>query len=66
MIEPRTFNDTATFGDFNLKFTGEQYSGNPILDTKVELNGETLCWITWEERKEFARKLDDVLSEYRI
>ena len=65
-MEPRIFKTSSNFGDRYLRFEGEKYGSDPILDTKVILNGETLCWIEWEKKEEFAKKLNEVLSQYMI
>jgi len=64
--DPKYFTEIKAFGDSPLKFTGEKFDSDPILDTKVELNDETLCWIVWKDREKFAKELNDVLSKYRI
>lgn len=42
--DPRIHKALGAFGDLNIEFAGEQYQGQPPLDTKVTLaNGVTIC-----------------------
>lgn len=59
--------ETKFIGDLPLLFEGEQWKGTPeILDTKVSINGEMLCWITWKDKEDFTKKLNDIIGEHRI
>lgn len=49
-----------------LKLSGEQYKGLPVLDTKVEIEAGTLCWITWNDRQAFLSELKAVIDKYAI
>jgi hypothetical protein len=40
--------------------------GAGLLDTKVEINGKPLCWITYSDLDNFINELEDVVSKYRI
>jgi len=42
------------------------FETDDYLDTKVSIKGETLCWITWEDRFRFINAFEQVLSKYRI
>jgi hypothetical protein len=64
--EPKISTVTKTLGTLNVKFEGEQYSGHPVLDTKVSINGEVICWITWNDRDSFMNELQSVISKYYI
>ncbi len=64
--EPRIFKEEKNIGRLNIKFEGEQYSALPILDTKVSINGETLCWITWKDKDQFISKINNIIDEYQI
>jgi hypothetical protein len=69
MDEPRKFTSTTTIphGSYlKLTLTGEQYSGNPILDTKVEIDAGNLCWITWADKDKFIGELKSVIDKYAI
>ncbi len=40
--------------------------GAGLLDTKVEINGKPLCWITYGDLDNFVNELEDVVTKYRI
>lgn len=64
--EPKKIKESGIIGDLNLKFEGDKFSGQPILDTKVTINDETLCWISWPDKSKFEKELNEVISKYRI
>ena len=64
--EPRYYTDTKSFCDFNLEFKGEQYKGSPILDTSVKINGQTLCWINWQDKEQFVQELRAIINRFKI
>lgn len=37
-----------------------------LLDSKVEIEGGTICWITWGDRESFFNDLNQLISKYRI
>jgi len=53
-------------GNLALRLTGEQYDDGDILDTKVEVSGENLCYITWSEKEASVKELNEVIKKYRI
>lgn len=63
---PKKFTSSKMIGDLEITFTGEKYPGDPILDTKVEINGEQLCWITWNDKENFFSELESTVEKYRI
>lgn len=59
--------ETKYLGELLMLFEGEKWKGtSEILDTKVSINGEMLCWIIWKDREEFTRKLNSIIEEHRI
>lgn len=50
-----------------LDFDAEPGHGEHVyLDTKVSVNGVTLCWISYPELAKFMGELDAVIEKYRI
>lgn len=47
------------------KFTIEEYEGE-CFDTKVEINGTFLCYISYSESEQFVNDLSEVIGRYRI
>lgn len=64
--EATYYSETFDLGDLEVTFRGEKFSGTPILDTTVKIEGKTLCCITWEDKKKFISELKAVISKYRI
>lgn len=64
--DPKIHKASGALGDLSMEFQGEQYQGNPPLDTKVELTGGTICWITWGDKENFEKEINDVIAKYRI
>ena len=60
-----TITKTKYVGDSALLFTCTNEGGG-LLDTKVEINDEPLCWITYSEIDKFTEELEDVVNKYRI
>ncbi len=54
---------TRAIGDLALEITSDK---NDYPDTKVQIYGETLCWISYNDIDEFTRELNDVINKYRI
>jgi len=52
-------------GDLEVNATSDVFDGE-ILDTKIEIQGGTLCWVAGSAREEFLKKLNDIIAEYRI
>lgn len=52
--------------NLELSFVTEQFKGEPELDTKVEIEGGTLCWISLPDKDKFVQELEAVISKYRI
>lgn len=52
-------------GDLNVKLTSDYIDGK-TLDTRVEIEAGTLCWIAGEQRDEFFAKMNELISHYRI
>jgi len=66
MDEPKYYTEKHYIGDLLFTFKGEKYPNNPILDTKVYLNEQQLCWISWPQRDEFLKELNDTIEKFRI
>jgi len=64
--EPKIHKEKTQLGNLPIEFEGEQFKGSEILDTRVKLNGETLCWITWVNKDIFLRELSRTISKYEI
>lgn len=64
--EPIIFNESKSFGEIDIDFYGEKFTGHPITDTKVQIAGSTVCWITWSDKEAFTAELQAVISKYRI
>lgn len=52
-------------GDLEVNVTSDIYDGK-ILDTQIEIEGGTLCWVCGEQRQEFIEKMQALVNEYRI
>lgn len=52
-------------GDLEVNATSDVFDGE-ILDTKIEIQGGTLCWVAGSVWEEFLKKLNDIIAEYRI
>lgn len=39
---------------------------NQLLDTKVSIAGQNLCWISYMDKEDFVRDLQAVITRYRI
>jgi len=60
----KTFNETHMLGD---ELSAEMEVGNidgEHLDTRVRIDGE--FWVSGGSQKEFAQKLESLITEYRI
>lgn len=64
--EPKIQTRNLPFGRLELKFNGERFNGQPTLDTKVTIDGKTLCWITWEYKEIFTEELNEIINKYQI
>ena len=64
--EPKKFTATAHLSRLTIKFEGEKFNNEPILDTKVTVEGGTLCAITWAYKEKFITELNEVISKYNI
>lgn len=64
-MEPIWKTRHESFGDLKIRFESETYNGRPA-DTKVFINGNLLCWISYQEIDEFLTKLQNAVSEHRI
>jgi hypothetical protein len=53
------------FGDGVLQFHSDHIGGE-TLDTRVAINGTTLCWITGDSILDFVGELKAVIDKYRI
>ncbi len=40
--------------------------GGEYLDTRIQINGDTLCWVSYPELDDFVKELQAVISKYRI
>jgi hypothetical protein len=52
--------------ELKLTFSGEQYKGQDVLDTRVEIESGTICWITWKDRDKFIDELNELIAKYAI
>lgn len=64
------FKDTKTttkhIGDITLEFRSDM-ENNKEMDTKVSVkNGDLLCWISGESKKDFIKELTELIDKYRI
>jgi len=66
MEDPRIITEKYTIGDLIITLDGEQYKGLPILDTKVSIGNNTLCWISYPHKDDFLKELNDTISKYSI
>ncbi len=67
--EPRIHKHTDRIdhgGNLRLTLSGEQYKGQDVLDTKVEIEAGTICWITWKDKEKFLSELKAVIDKYAI
>lgn len=66
--DPKIHNASVSIGSngLALRFEGEQYKGNPVLDTKVLIKEGTLCWVTWEDRMKLTEEIQAVIDKYSI
>lgn len=60
-----TREQTLQINDLEILFTSDVYDGQ-ILDTKVEINGETLCWIAGEGIQNFSSELKKLIQTFSI
>jgi len=56
---------TKHVGDSTVVFTCKN-EGAGLLDTKVEINGSLLCWISFSELRSFYFDLSVTIERYRI
>ncbi len=52
-------------GDLEIKLVCDFYFGD-YLDTRVVINGQTLCTIGGTERNEFISELQELVNRFRI
>ncbi len=52
-------------GDLEVNATSDLHE-DEILDTKIEIQGGTICWVPGEKRDEFIKKMQALVNEYRI
>jgi hypothetical protein len=56
--------DTGSY--LKISFKGEQYKGEPVLDTRVEIEEGCLCVIVWENKEAFIKEFKDLIDKYAI
>lgn len=61
--EPKIHAVVYRVGELEVKFEGEQWD-NEILDTRVSIEGKTLCWITWRDVEPFMKSLNSIERFY--
>lgn len=66
MEQPRIHHYEAQIGSCTIKFAGEQWEGERVLDTKVTINDEELCWIQWDDKEQFVIDLKRAIEPYFI
>lgn len=67
MINERKFiHDRSIVGRLEMRFSGEVYPDAPVLDTEVKIDSGTLCWISWPEKDQFLKELNEVITKYSI
>lgn len=49
-----------------LRFECEKDPEGEFLDTKVSLNKQVLCWISWSDVDGFKKELKAVINKYKI
>lgn len=64
-IKPIIHTYTATVGELELTFEGEQWD-DQVLDTRVSTHGTTMCWITWADKEAFIEDLNNAIQKYFI
>jgi hypothetical protein len=56
---------SVELGDSTLEFRCEPCEGE-YLDTSVMINGQSLCWITWNDVEKFIEEIRLPISKYSI
>ena len=56
---------TEIIGDVELIAESDVYE-REVWDTKIILEGYTLCWVTGEDKKHFIMELKRLVEDYRI
>lgn len=64
--KPKIHTEIKLVGSLTIKFEGEQYPGQPVLDTKVTINGGELCWISWSDKDSFVQDIKQAIEKYFI
>lgn len=52
-------------GNTTVQFSSDKFDGE-ILDTRIEIGKETLCWIAGCEIQNFKRELTELVEKYKI
>jgi hypothetical protein len=63
---PKVKTVTSIIDNNRFVFTCEEDAAGEFLDTKVELNGMLLCWITWGNHEIFIKDFSAWIGKYRI
>lgn len=65
-LKTKTENITLNSTDnLSLSLTVEMDNGNEY-DTRVQIEGGTLCWVSGPERHNFINELNELIAKYRI
>lgn len=60
----RTKTENKTIGDLPARLTIDVIAGGAT-DTKIEIGGGTLCWVSGEKWQEFINELNKIINKYR-
>lgn len=53
--------------DVIMEFDAEPSDGeHEYLDTRIDIGGRCLCWISYPELEDFMKEMDAVIKKYRI
>ena len=67
MYSERKFTEQKeTLGNLDVDLKSERFPGHPLLDTEVNIGGENLCFISYPDKDDFIRELEEVIDKYRI
>ncbi len=63
MEESITITYKEELGNLTAVVTSEVHDGR-VLDTKIEIEGQSLCWVSGEQKDEFLNKMKELIEEY--
>jgi hypothetical protein len=50
----------------SVEIKAERVEGHPLLDSEVSIGGNQLCWISFQQKDEFIKELQQVIDKYKI